>query len=73
MLSWRSQNRATYALDFSTKFKSASELDGWTELDDGIVADGEITTFTIPADEPPFPKEETKLFFRVREVEERIL
>ena len=56
-LSWSSRNGSIYAVDFSDDFKA------WIELDDGIVADGDSTSFTDTRVDGVLRR-----FYRVRDV-----
>jgi hypothetical protein len=60
-LTWNSRPGASYALDFSTDLTEGS----WTEIDDGIISQGEETTFTDTATPPG----RSTLFYRVRSLD----
>lgn len=57
-ITWNSRPGASYTLEFSTDLTEGS----WTEIDDGILSQGEETT-VIDTAIPPGP---SKLFYRVR-------
>jgi hypothetical protein len=57
-LTWDSNPGATYSLESSNDLTE----DSWVEIDDGILSQGEETTFTDTAISPG----PSKLFYRVR-------
>ncbi|MFN0129249.1 MAG: LamG domain-containing protein [Verrucomicrobiales bacterium] len=70
-LTWRSKSNASYALDFSTALKIASEPGGWAEIADVIdgADNSDTTTFVMSSTSFPFLNTESRVFFRVRETE----
>jgi len=63
-LTFTSRPGKEYAIDFSTKLNPQDQLGGWSEVQDGIMSEGAITTFvdTFVAGSAP------TLFYRVREL-----
>ena len=68
-LTWTSKSNATYALEVSTALAETGQLDGWSELDDGIESAGSETEYVVESAVYPILTTEPILFFRVREVE----
>jgi len=63
-LSFTSRPGREYAIDFSTKLNPEGQPGGWSEVQDGVMSEGAVTTFvdTIVAGITP------TLFYRVREL-----
>jgi hypothetical protein len=63
-LTFNSRPGREYAIDFSTNLSAEGQLGGWTEIQDGVISEGSVTTFVdrIVAGNTP------TLFYRVREL-----
>jgi hypothetical protein len=61
-LTFTSRPGREYAIDFSTNLDAQGQPGGWSELQDGVMSEGAVTTFidTIVAGNAP------TLFYRVR-------
>jgi len=62
-LTFNSRPGRQYAIDFSTNLNAEGQPGGWTEVQDGVISEGSVTTFvdTVVAGNTP------TLFYRVRE------
>ena len=64
-ITFNSRPGATYAVDFSTNLQSSEDDGGWAELDDGVMSEGNQTTYV----DDFFVGDEKAIFYRVRQIE----